>query len=313
MRDQVRAAGDVVLSLRPVVEAARRATRRKLRVLGYHGVQNPTAFDRQMAYIRDRYNPVSAKEVEAAATNAHDLPDFAVWVTFDDGLPSVMRNALPILEARNISATMFVCPGVIDTSEPLWWQLVEACAREGIRPLSQAGSDTDALILQYKTLNYEELLSEIASLKVSFRRKVGRDPEHPQLTTDDLRRLLEAGHTIGNHTWTHPLLNRCTQSEQHRQITGAHEWLQRELNVRATLFAYPNGNHTPIAKAFLRELGYSVATLFDHRLNSSQQESLNVSRLRVGDGNSLQRFTAILAGSHPLLTELRSLPSRRGT
>src|SRR5262249_27105619 len=83
-----------------------------LRILAYHGIPDPAAFAAQLDHLRDRYNPVSGADVANAFTRGSALPKRAVWVTFDDGRPEVVTHGLPLLAARSIPATMFVCPGV---------------------------------------------------------------------------------------------------------------------------------------------------------------------------------------------------------
>ena len=87
-----------------------------------------------------------------------------------------------------------------------------------------------------------------------------------QLEPDDLRRLRDGGVAIGNHTWSHPCLDRCTSQEVQRQVCLAHESLADVLGEAPAAFAYPNGNHDPRAERLLRELGYRAGFLFDHRL-----------------------------------------------
>lgn len=311
MRDRMRVMSDVALSLSPVIGAIRAVTHQKLRVLAYHGVDSPRIFDWQMGHVSERYHFVSAGEVVAALQGEHRLPNHAVWVTFDDGLPSVVHNALPVLESREIKATMFVCPGVVDTSEPLWWQMVEICARDGVWPDSTTEFDSCRLIRHFKGLDNGRREFEIAKLSSKYLRRHGREPEKKQLRAVDLQNLLSAGHTVGNHTWTHPLLDQCGEAVQREQIVRAHDWLKRELGIEPVLFAFPNGNATSVSEQVLRELNYHVAVTFDHRLAKIPADPLRVSRLRTDDENTTDRFTAILAGSHSMASAVRPNRSRR--
>ena len=110
----------------PVTAVSRRVTKRRLRVLAYHGVDDGPNFEQHMAHVARNYVPVDQTAVVAALSGAAPLPDHAVWVTFDDGDPSVVANALPILAELNVPATMFVCPGLIESGEPFWWRIADA-------------------------------------------------------------------------------------------------------------------------------------------------------------------------------------------
>ena len=127
--------------------------------------------------------------------------------------------------------------------------------------------------------------------------KRGSPVARRQLTSDELTRWIESGHTIGNHSWDHPLLDRCEEDEQLRQIDRAHEWLVDRFG-EATLFAYPNGNFTHSVDSRLRQLGYSAALLFDHRLHD-RGDPLRMSRIRVNADDELSEFRAKVSGLHP--------------
>src|SRR5690606_6151337 len=124
----------------------------------------------------------------------------------------------------------------------------------------------------------------------------GHDPG-PPLGIDRLRAWTSQGHTIGNHTSSHPCLDTCTETEQRHEIAQAHEQLQAS-GFEPRLFAYPNGNHTPFSEQVLAELGYAAAVLFDHRLASHRASAYRVSRLRIDSNIDDRRARSILSGSH---------------
>jgi peptidoglycan/xylan/chitin deacetylase (PgdA/CDA1 family) len=267
---------DRMMAARPTRSATLALTARRLRVLGYHGVARAEVFERQIAWLGRHLHPVTLADVIAALDGA-PLPKRAVWVTFDDGDPSVVDVALPILRRHGIRATMFVCPSVIGTDDPLWWQAIDD-ARE---------------VSRLKLVPDAERRAAVASTSRRVR----------QLTIDELRTFAADG-DVGNHTWSHPLLDRCDDDEQRRQVREAHEWLTASLGAPPTAFAYPNGNAAAAARAELARLGYRIALVHDHRL-ARLDDSLAMSRLRVGDHITDDRFEAIIAGVHPALQAAR--------
>lgn len=56
---------------------------------------------------------------------------------------------------------------------------------------------------------------------------------------DDWRKVLAAGHEIGNHTLDHKHANELTPGEEESQIVGALHVLQKEFGVSVYSFAYP--------------------------------------------------------------------------
>lgn len=299
-------AGSVVISRLGVS-----LTRHRLRVLAYHAISDPARFSEQMSILRNDFHPVGAKQVLDAAGHARKLPDRAVWVTFDDADPSVIDVALPILDQFELPSTVFVCPGVVDTDRPYWWQVVERFASEDLPYPSSLSVTSEAEALQrLKSMSdvqrrsiVDEMTSVMADAGIVLRRR--------QISTRQLQRYVDHGGTVANHTWDHPCLNRCRPDEQRRQVIAAHEWLQATFPSQPLLFAYPNGDWAPHAEAALAELGYRVAVVFDHRLTHLRRQSpRRLSRLRVNSELSLNRYRAILGGLHPVVHRIRMAGDR---
>jgi peptidoglycan/xylan/chitin deacetylase (PgdA/CDA1 family) len=151
----------------------------------------------------------------------------------------------------------------------------------------------------------------VQSLAAQVADLCGEALEVRQLTSDELRTWLGAGNEVGNHTWDHPCLDQCPEIEQLNQIRSAHAWLTSLMGAPPTMFAFPNGNPSPAARAELLRLNYSTAVLFDHRLTRlDHADPLLLSRLRVNATAPLGRFRLTLAGiRHPRTVGVK--PARR--
>ena len=113
-------------------------SRRRLRVIAYHGVGDGEAFRRQLKFFLARFNVVTGAGVLAAQESGKPLPERALWLTFDDGRQSVVETGLPELERVGLPATMFVCPGLIPDEAPYWWSVVESALLDGRTTLIHA-------------------------------------------------------------------------------------------------------------------------------------------------------------------------------
>lgn len=280
-----------------VADAAVTLTPRHLRVLAYHGVRYVDAFDAQVRHLRDRYEPVTADAAIAAADGA-DLPTRSVWLTFDDGHVDVVDHALRVLVRHGVEATMFICPGIVDTDEPYWWTIVEQAEQAGLSAAIADTVDGRAAVTALKLVPDSVRRAEVARLARELAAR-GRDPARPQLDRTRLARWLEAGMQIGNHTWDHPCLDMCDAQAQRAQVRRAHAWLAAEVPSFAPVFAYPNGNWAPAAADELARNGYRIGLLFDHRLTRVRSaDPQRWSRLRVSADAPLSRFSAIVSGAH---------------
>lgn len=298
LRAAARRSADALLQGHATTAAARAVSASRLRILAYHDVPDPDRFRAQLKHLVRHYVPVSAEQVVAALAGTAGLPRRAAWVTFDDGHPDVLANAAPLLTSYGVPATMFVCPAVVDTSDPLWWQVVEAAGSLGVMPATgTVGTGLPAVRRWLKSSPDEERRAFVAACERSLR-AAGHDRDRRQLTTQELRAWTSQGHTLGNHTWDHPVLPRCTPAEQVTQVDRAHTWLGDTLPGQPLLFAYPNGDWTATTELRLRHLGYSAAVLFDHSVARLTHGPLRLSRLRVSSTAPVRRFRAILSGAH---------------
>jgi peptidoglycan/xylan/chitin deacetylase (PgdA/CDA1 family) len=300
----LRRGGDLVLRRSPLQPLARATNSRRLAVLAYHGVDDAAGFERQLDLLTRWMNPVSLDDVLGALDGA-PLPSGAVLVTFDDGDPTVLSRGAPLLQARGIPAVAFVCPGVIGTREPFWWTEVETLYAVGARVQDGPADSAARLVGWLKTVSDERRHQAVAELRKSM---PWVHAKSDQLAPSDLPALEAAGIEVGNHTWSHPCLDRCADGEPEGQVERAHEWLTDALGRTPRTFAYPNGNHDPRAEAELERLGYAAGFMFDHRLAEvpgTRTHPLRLSRLRVSTTTSDDRFALILSGLHSGLHRLR--------
>jgi peptidoglycan/xylan/chitin deacetylase (PgdA/CDA1 family) len=277
----------------------------RLRILAYHAVPDPAAFRRQAEHLADRYRAVSEAEVAHAVRRGAELPRRSLWLTFDDGDPTVFEVAQPILDELGLTATAYVCPGLLATTEPFWWEIIRAAGHHGTLPESAAGDGPGNLEAEMKRLPDHRRREVVALIRSRLEEHLGAPLERRQATVAQLKGWLRAGHGVGNHTVDHPCLDRCTPEEQRRQVTEAHEWLATSLDHPPQTFAYPNGNWAAATEELLRSHGYETGLGFDHRLTRLPRHPLRLSRLRLDADAGPARVRAIVSGGHPGLMTVR--------
>jgi peptidoglycan/xylan/chitin deacetylase (PgdA/CDA1 family) len=75
-----------------------------------------------------------------------------------------------------------------------------------------------------------------------------------QQRPDLAREILRAGHAVGNHTFTHPLLTFESAAEIRRQLSDCTQALQDALGQPCNLFRPPFGGRRPAVLRIAREL-----------------------------------------------------------
>lgn len=86
-----------------------------------------------------------------------------------------------------------------------------------------------------------------------------------------LRPLVESGQIqLGNHTWSHPDLNKATDATIAGELTRAHEFLKNSYGVDAhPYFRPPYGNHNARVDKIAASVGYTTPVIWDGTLSDS--------------------------------------------
>lgn len=200
-----------------------------------------------------------------------------VCLTFDDGYRDNHDTLLPILEARQVPATIYVAPGLIDGTARLWWYaLDEVIAREPwLRLPLPEETDIDCAGRADKERAFALAAGYMlraspdgaARLTDALMRRHGVNPAalaaRHMMTWDMVRRLAASRFIeIGAHTVTHPPLAILDRAAAAAEMEGSRERLERETGRAVRHIAYPYGTPgTTGAREFriAQELGFSTA------------------------------------------------------
>lgn len=75
---------------------------------------------------------------------------------------------------------------------------------------------------------------------------------------DLLKEIVNRGHEIGNHTYSHPHPNRLSKEQNKEQITKAEVLMYETTGVKTNLYAPPYGEFNDTVLQAAQELGYST-------------------------------------------------------
>jgi len=91
------------------------------------------AFAAQMAYVgKAGYQVVSAGELAAGFQRERGLPRKPLVLTFDDGYEDFYTQAWPVLREHGLTATIFVCSGIVGRAGHLTWDQLRQLVAAGI-------------------------------------------------------------------------------------------------------------------------------------------------------------------------------------
>ncbi len=108
--------------------------------------------------------------------------------------------------------------------------------------------------------------------------------QHP----DIVREIAQAGHVIGNHTFTHPLLIFQPDREIKRELDECTDAINDAVGAHSNLFRPPFGGRRPAVLRIARQLGLEPVmwnvTGYDWNAPSAERIQLKVAR-RIRGGN----------------------------
>ncbi len=318
----------------------REKNKSRLLVLCYHGVVSDNSpvnsrthicvseseFEKQVALLRDQWNPVSLTEIEAACLGKNHLPDYAVHVTFDDGYRNNCTLAAPILKKYDVPAVVFLTTGLIGGQTPPWPQEIKERLIDGTGevfpiPLSEDQPLPDKSFVptpdnrirhielahevvltcrrlsQEKRLEYLERLRSLMTFPVveSWKKEL-----YEMMSWNEARKILEYGVDLGSHTVSHPILTALSESDLHRELSESKKKMEIELGEECFSIAYPNGGRADVNEIVIREaekIGYHVGfNLFDQR-NPPTLNPMSIDRFCVSRDIGFLEFEKMLTRS----------------
>jgi peptidoglycan/xylan/chitin deacetylase (PgdA/CDA1 family) len=77
-----------------------------------------------------------------------------------------------------------------------------------------------------------------------------------QQRPDVVREIVKAGHVVGNHTFTHPLLIFKSTTEVRKELSDCRSALHDAVGEHSDLFRPPFGGRRPAVLGIVRELGF---------------------------------------------------------
>jgi len=307
-------------------------------VVNYHGVVpldhlegdkfldgnlvQPLAFRRQLQFLKAHYRIVHPEDFHACLRQGKSLPPHSVLVTCDDGLLNTLTDMLPILQREEVPCLFFVtaasCKNCLGM---LWYEELYHSMR--IKPLGALvsqlprepdGEPSPATSFHGQWWNLVKRASQLNAVaredwmaRVRLQSDTTQTTSSPKrwrlLNLSELKRLSQAGMTVGAHTRTHPILSLCSDEEARREIQESKAEIESALGRAVWAFAYPFGNPATVgAREFClaREAGFSCAFL-NVEYWAGQSGPLALPRTHVSADMNLAEFEAHLSGFHTRL------------
>jgi glycosyltransferase involved in cell wall biosynthesis/peptidoglycan/xylan/chitin deacetylase (PgdA/CDA1 family) len=214
------------------------------------------------------------------------LPPRTVVVTFDDGYRDNFINAKPLIEKYDVSATLFLANGYIDSKRGFWWDEME-------RLVSEDKASTPASFHSvYSSLQSMTDPERWAALE-DLRAKAGMAGKplvsHPILSFEEVAALDKSELVeIGSHTVTHSFLSGLPHHRQREEILRGKRELEQVLGHEVTSFAYPNGQYDAETVSLVEKAGFSCACSTNAGVLTRDADRFRLPRVQVSDCDAAQ-------------------------
>ncbi|MDE0388296.1 MAG: polysaccharide deacetylase family protein [Rhodospirillales bacterium] len=115
------------------------------------------------------------------------------------------------------------------------------------------------------------------------------------MSWDELRQLVAAGVTIGNHSAAHGHMWQAGPEANRADLLRAQRRLQEELGVDAALFAYPYGEWNGAVRALVEELGFTAAFGQHSGVVAAHTDRFNLPRFALNESyGAIDRFGLVV-------------------
>jgi len=232
-----------------------------------YGYKNSRQFETDLDWLLRNLRPLTLEQVAEQAQSGRPFAEKGFLICFDDGLRQVYETAAPILLRKGVPAAFFLNPAFVDNKSVFHnfkkSLILDRFDRTTITPgLLKAAGDilgiqataADQLRKGIVGVNYlnKQLFDGLAPLFdldfENFRRE-----QKPFMDSDQIRRLIAQGFSVGAHSIDHPLYSLVPLAEQLRQTRESTAWVQEQFAPRYKTFAFPHVD-TGVSKAFFDEL-----------------------------------------------------------
>lgn len=260
------------------------------------------AFRMQMEHLRANFDVLTFPEVlRRWETGSWSEDRAACVITFDDGWLDNYHHAVPILNALDLPATIFLPTDFIGTSRRFWPEQVAGLLRTAAASASTAGAEiyhaihgglrgawpdgatrpfpteisaaaSDDVIDACKQLDAQALESLIAQLCERF--GVGGPTTRTVMDWEEVRRMSAQGIAFGSHSCSHRLLDSLSDADCHHEAVDSLQVLRQHGAATVPVFCYPNGNYNATVQGAVRAAGYQAAVSCRTGLEGAQPSDL---------------------------------------
>jgi peptidoglycan/xylan/chitin deacetylase (PgdA/CDA1 family) len=282
-------------------------------ILNYHGVvkkqdvrisKNHLSthdFEVHLSYLKKKYNVLPLEEIRKTKNKSK-----IIGVTFDDGYLNNLTNALPLLEAFEIPATIFVTTQSFSKPElPLWYDLLDitnsSISWENLKNIidktalnsgSQNNFETYSSFKNYVKSTDPQFKSELLNtlLNIPQINAILNNVDHEYWKLMNPSEISIASQSkylsIGSHGLSHSNLDVIDKNQLVNELSVSKNLLSEKSKTVIDSIAFPDGAYNDDVKKECRKVGYKRMYAVNYRTPSDYKESDIFNRFSISNTTS---------------------------
>jgi peptidoglycan/xylan/chitin deacetylase (PgdA/CDA1 family) len=274
----------------------------------------PALFEKQVAYLKKKFNIISLGQYVRACQNNLPLPHAGVIITFDDNYEDVYTNAYPILKKYDIPATLFVTTDYILSGKLYWWddisENIHKTAVKNVEINGIGSYELDTGKLKKKAI--EEIVEKLTHMDAERRTQVVNELNHKlevknqdaeisklYLTWEHINEMRKNNMEIGAHTLSHPNLKQLDDTQLSNELVESKQKIENEIKSEVNLFAYTYGHEEHFDKRIrsaVKNAGFICGCTTVYGSTNEKNDLYQLKRIPIFHYNNMNVFKAKLSG-----------------
>lgn len=263
------------------------------KIINFHDIYDPKWFEDTLDVIQELYEVVPFSEIEKFYQGKNTAKNIA-HLTVDDGHISTYSVIYPALKKRNLTASIFVSPKIIEEKTNFWYFESGDYDQEKLRfCIAKILAISTEKIKYFYPRSVMKLLTLEQNWEIiRLYQEKHNEPTKPgqYINLDQLLELEKSGvFHIGAHTMNHPILANETDEVSQYEIHESVKKLSELLGKKVTTFAYPNGSYGldfgSREMESLKEIGVGYAFSFEFKDLNKKDDLLSIPRYGLYHGN----------------------------
>ena len=295
------------------------------RILG----TNIDEFQNHLSMLQKNYHVISLKDALSISTggDGFNKKNTGILITFDDGL-SDHYTAAKILSELNISAIFFIPTCILEEKLPanpiiIHYTIavfgIEKFLKEFREILVNNKLDKKLFDVQYSK-DKDNVLDIISKIKSTFKYKLGYHNSRKilldiyknlfsseyknmlstiHLTESQIREMLEMGHYVGTHTYSHISVaaTELNSDDFIKEIISPKNYLEQKFNTKVNSFSYPFGGKNDClssSELIKKTSEYNLAFTVEEILNTRNTSPYQLGRYQINSSDTSFKLNSII-------------------